>query len=393
MKKFIKDPIYGEIEIDSSEFFILELLQTREMKRLQNIYQLGESFNVFFGATHTRYCHSLGVFHNAKRFLSNLNCKISETSRKAILAAALLHDIGHGPRSHCFEAYTGFNHEQMTVKIIQDPTTEVNQVLTKAKIDVNEIVKIIKKDLSIPKFHFQIITSQIDADRLDYLLRDSHFTGANYGSIDAGMIFKWFHVYNNEIVFDIKAIDVIEDILFARWQMFKQIYINKKVKLYETIMVKLFKRFKFLKQTKAPLLNVHNMYHLLDAYVNDQAWDVQDFLALNEITLSMIIQSWVVEKDSELVSLASAYLYHNNYCCEDINFVEKTNKQSMEVLPTEVFCYYNQKEPIMILSYKQTLNNTLELMPKEISEYSNFFKNLKQEPLWEKQFVFYQQKQ
>ena len=120
MTKFIKDPIHGEIEIPKDYLFIDELINTKEMKRLKNIYQLGECFNVFFGAVHTRFNHSLGVYNNAKNFIEAFSKKIPEQDKKIILAAALLHDIGHGPRSHCFEEWTNHNHELMTNKIILD---------------------------------------------------------------------------------------------------------------------------------------------------------------------------------------------------------------------------------------------------------------------------------
>ena len=347
MTKFIKDPIHGEIEIPKDYLFIDELINTKEMKRLKNIYQLGECFNVFFGAVHTRFNHSLGVYNNAKNFIEAFSKKIPEQDKKIILAAALLHDIGHGPRSHCFEEWTNHNHELMTNKIILDCNSGIYKVLNNNNIDPNKVVSIINHTHP-KKFYYQIVSSQIDADRLDYLLRDSYFTGASYGSIDSGILFKWVDVYNDEIVFDKKATGLIEDLLFSRAQMFKQIYTNKKVLVYQCLLNKMFIRYKQLHQEGFSFVDKYNLYYLLDPYLKNKQWDVDLFLELDDNKLNLIISSWSNENDKILKELSSNYLIKNNFKCSS-EPPKTVPKQSLFYQELNYnFTFYNPKEKIMI---------------------------------------------
>ncbi|MGL4948549.1 MAG: HD domain-containing protein [Mycoplasma sp.] len=381
MNKFIKDAIYNEIEIPIDDQYIVELLDTREFKRLRNIYQLGECHNVFFSATHNRYSHSLGVYHNAKRFLSGINVEIPEQDYKSILVTALLHDLGHGPRSHCFEFYTNVNHEEFTKKIICDSSTEVNQVLKKYNIDIEAVILILTKQHPI-KFYWQVISSQIDADRLDYLVRDSYFVGANYGHIDAGVIFKWSSVINDELAFDIKAIGAIEDVLFSRWQMFKQIYCNKKVMCYEHLLKKSFARFKKLASSSQNLKDKYGLYRLLDAYVFDKEWALDDLLQLDENSLRLIILSWNEEEDFELKNLTDSYLYHNQYQCSDASFIEANPNVAKDSEKVEYdVLLYKGSEPINIVDDNQKVS--------EISSYSISFLSYNKDNKWTNRYFFH----
>ncbi|MGL4951540.1 MAG: HD domain-containing protein [Mycoplasma sp.] len=377
--KFIKDPVYGEIEISESDIFIYELLETREFKRLRNIYQLGECHNVFFGATHSRYSHSLGVYFNAKRFLMGIDHQIPKKDEQAILTAALLHDLGHGPRSHCFEYYTNVNHEDFTIAIIENNKTEVNQVLNKYGISIKDVINILTKKHEV-KFYWQIISSQIDADRLDYLMRDSLFVGANYGNIDAGIILKWASLSDNELVFNIKAIGAIEDVLFSRWQMFKQIYCNKKVMCYEFLMRKIFARFKELSKSGFQFKNKYNLYTLLSAFVNDTKWNLEDFLQLDETTLRLILLSWNDEEDSILKDLTNSYLYKNLYQCSDISYIEANPGISSEEVKYDVLLYKGS-EPIYIIDDNNQVN--------EISNYSFSFLSYNKDNKWTNRYFFH----
>ncbi|MGL4950883.1 MAG: HD domain-containing protein [Mycoplasma sp.] len=380
MIKFIKDPIYGEIEISEDIIFISELLETKEFKRLKNIYQLGECHNVFFGAVHTRYSHSLGVFHNAKQFINGMGIEIPKDDKNAILVAALLHDLGHGPRSHCFEYYTNAKHESFTIKIIEDKSTEVNKVLREHNIKIDTVVKLLTKEHPI-KFYWQIISCQIDADRLDYLSRDSYFVGANYGNVDAGIIMKWASVHNNELVFNIKAIGAIEDVLFSRWQMFKQIYCNKKVMCYEHLMRKCFSRFKELSKQDFKFKDKFGLYSLLNAYVNDSEWNLEDFLALDENSFRLIILSWNEEDDSILKEFTNSYLYKNMYQCSDVSYIDANkNTKDIEKLRYDILLYKGS-EPIYIIDD----NNQI----KEISAYSISFLSYHKDNKWENEYYFH----
>lgn len=378
MRKFIKDVVNGEIFIDPADIFIKELLETKEMKRLINIYQLGECHNVFYSATNNRYSHSIGVYYNAKRYVEGLNAKTPHKDYQCIIAAALLHDIGHGPRSHCFEIFADFNHERMTTRIISDASTDVNKVLTKHKIDIKAIIQIIEKRHPI-KYYNQIISSQIDADRLDYLCRDSYFVGAKYGNIEPGIIFQWCEVIDNQIVFDHKAINLIEDVLFSRWQMFKQIYCNRKVVVYEYLLRKAFAQYKKLALAHYKFIDQHKLYSLLDPYVHNHEWDLASFNRLDENALHLIIVSWNQENDPILKAFTDSYLYDNKYECGDHDFIEQHPGLSYDEFDYKI-CLYNEQEPILI-----NHNGVV----KNITAFSTFLISNSVNNVWKNTYYFY----
>ena len=372
--KFIYDPIHGEIEFDYSEMWLYELTQTKEFKRLLNIRQLGECWKVFHSATHTRFSHSVGVFHVCRQFLRHLNLleNIPSSDYNAILAIALLHDIGHGPRSHSFEEYTGINHEQMTKKIILSKETEINKILTENNIDIKMMIDILEHK-KVPKFYYQLISGQIDSDRLDYLIRDSYFVGTKNGAIDFGIIIKWSMIKNNELVFDTKAISVIESIIFARYQMFKQIYLNKKTICYESIMKSIFLRLKDLYKKNYLFKDKHNLIYLLKPFFEDKPYDLDIFLKFDDNAMNLLIDSCLEEEDDILKKLCNSYLFQNQFTCD----YEKVDHCSNE---EDVYYYrtikinkkvYDSKLPIMIYDFdtKKT---------KDVIEYwssnSNFVK-------------------
>jgi len=190
---FIRDAIHKNININ--EPIIKELIASKEFQRLRGISQLAGAQVAFPSATHTRFTHSLGVYHVLNRvFAEVFGAKlISKKEQLIVKIAGLLHDIGHGPFSHTFEKILNlnedknyqFNHEFYTCAIISDEKTEINQILKKYHININSVINIIKKDQSkCPKYQIQLISSQLDCDRIDYLIRDGYFTGVSYGAID-----------------------------------------------------------------------------------------------------------------------------------------------------------------------------------------------------------------
>lgn len=338
---FIKDPIHGNIVFDEDEKWALEIVKTPEFRRLSTITQLGECFLVFPSARHSRFSHSLGVFHLAKQFLNAL--KINNLKdRNVVLAAALLHDIGHGPRSHSFEIYTNYKHETMTIKIINNEDGNIYKILKKHNINIKEVTSIINKSHK-SKWMIQIVSSQIDADRLDYLLRDSYHSGVTYGkSVDYMFLFEKIYIKNDEIVFDKKALNLIETILFARFQMFKQLYTNINILCYEALMIKIFKRWKKLHQQNFKFKDKYKLYNLFNSYLDDKEWNVDEFLKLDENIYNLVIKSLHDEDDQELHELVSSYLLENKYQLVESN----NNDYDYQLIDKE---FYTKKEPINII--------------------------------------------
>ena len=196
--KVIRDPVHGLISLRPDERYLLELIDTPEFQRLRRIRQLGVSNITYPGAEHTRFAHSLGVMSFTGRILDHLKARyrshqeifnLIEVHERTIKAAALLHDTGHGPFSHMMERSfkSTASHEQRTVLIITDPASKVSQVLKNHGIDPDQVRAVIDGTFPV---HFlrDIVSSQLDADRMDYLLRDALMTGVEYGRYDAEWI-------------------------------------------------------------------------------------------------------------------------------------------------------------------------------------------------------------
>lgn len=234
---------------------LLSILESPEVQRMSNVRQLGLNYLVFPGANHTRLEHSLGVSHIAGVLGNNLNLDIYEINLLKI--SGLLHDIGHPPFSHALEDYiyerTGLRHEDIGAKIIfgdfdiigEYPGKRrfIGEILEEYSIDSKDIVNIIrfnKKNMGFNEHNYlgEIISGDLDADQLDYLLRDSHYTGVAYGIIDIQRIYNTIGLYENEIVFDIKGKEALEGVMVARALMYSSVYFHKTARIAELMICK-----------------------------------------------------------------------------------------------------------------------------------------------------------
>src|SRR5262245_33613025 len=184
-----RDPLHNIISLDESKFddrLVVELIDTPEFQRLRRVKQLGLAMFTYQGAEHSRFTHSIGVMHLMTRALNLLAARhsISEELRAIARAGALLHDVGHGPFSHVMEHVTGFHHEDWTRRIILDPETAINKILASRDASFPDKVASLYDHSFRPAFIWQLVSSQLDCDRMDYLLRDSLMTGAKYGIYD-----------------------------------------------------------------------------------------------------------------------------------------------------------------------------------------------------------------
>ena len=266
--KIIRDPVHNIISFEDNrcDRLLLELINSKEFQRLRRIKQLGMSELIFPGANHSRFAHSIGVMSTARRLLDRLDRisgkKLDEGHRTAVLAASLLHDIGHGPFSHTFEKVSGEKHEVRTLEIILDSSTEVNECLRKS-FDANlpetlavffdEDVEEARRDAVIPAYLTQIVSSQLDADRFDYLLRDSYATGTDYGLFDIDWLLEHLNLDNGKKRFYLthKGLMAAETYVFARYHMYRTVYFHKTTRAAEVMLRLLFKRYKELLKSAA----------------------------------------------------------------------------------------------------------------------------------------------
>ena len=239
--KVINDPVFGFIKIPRG--LLLDIVKHPLMQRLNRINQLGLASVVYPGARHTRFQHSLGAFHLMSEAILSLQQKgifIFDSEAEAVEAAILMHDIGHGPFSHVLEntLISGISHEDISLLMMEQVNRDLGSQLGMAVS--------VFKDLYPKRFLHQLISSQLDMDRLDYLRRDSFFTGVTEGSIGSARIIKMLNVVDDQLVVDQKGIYSIENYLTSRRLMYWQVYLHKTAVAYEKMLVNMLRRAKFL---------------------------------------------------------------------------------------------------------------------------------------------------
>ena len=247
--KVLKDPVHSYIHIHYE--VIWNCLDSKEFQRLRRIRQLGGDFQVYPTAEHSRFSHSLGVYEIVRRMVTevkSLCVELTEYEKVCVMLAGLLHDVGHGPFSHAFEHVTNHSHEEYTAKIILG-NTELNTILRAVSEKLpQDIVSIIQHTHENDILN-QIVSGQLDADRMDYLLRDSYFTATSYGQFDLERILRTMRVRKtNEgrkvIVVKYTGIHSVEDYIMARYQMYWQVYYHPVARSYEAVFIQLFNRLK-----------------------------------------------------------------------------------------------------------------------------------------------------
>lgn len=257
-KKIINDPVYGFVSIPSA--FIFDLVQHPYLQRLRYIKQVSMTHLVYPGALHTRFQHVVGAMHLMSLAIDTLKSKdveISPEEEEAALAAILLHDIGHGPFSHSLEhtLIEGVSHEMISALLMDKLNEEFEGRLTLAITIFN--------DQYPRKFFHQLVSSQLDTDRMDYLNRDSFFTGVSEGVISFDRIIKMLHVYNDELVVEAKGIYSVEKFLIARRLMYWQVYLHKTVIGAELMLIKILARAKEISAQGASLFATQALRHFL----------------------------------------------------------------------------------------------------------------------------------
>lgn len=337
--KLLRDPVHNLIRFDDTALdrLLLKLIDCPEFQRLRRIKQLGFSELVFPGAVHSRFAHSIGVMWNTKRFLDRLAAaspgSADETHRSVVIVAALLHDLGHGPFSHAFEKITGERHEKRTAEIISVEDTEIHRCLA-AYSDIPELaarVAALFSDESpamshtgenaCPRHLQQVLSSQLDADRTDYLLRDGLCAGTEYGRFDLDWLMQ--HIIHDgareRLVLSSKARHAIEEYVFARYHMYQAVYFHKTTRAAEVMFKLLFRRFKTLLAT----CDDHARSGIVPECptellrVCEGNATLKDFLSLDDYGVSAFLKAATRCNDSTLCYLASGLLNRRLYKCVD----------------------------------------------------------------------------
>lgn len=302
--KIINDPVHGFIKIPQG--LLLDIIQHPLMQRLTRIKQLGMSSFVYPGAQHTRFQHSIGAFHltsEAMLALSQKGIFIFDSEAEAVEMAILMHDIGHGPFSHVLEntLISGISHEDISLRMMEQINSDLSGQLTLAlNIFRNEYHK---------KFLHQLISSQLDMDRLDYLRRDSFFTGVQEGVVGCARIIKMLNVVEDNLVIDEKGIYPIENYLTSRRSMYWQVYLHKTVVACEKILINILRRAKYLVKNRENLFAPPALQYFLNNDIDNQKFtedeDVLKFYAkLDDNDIWSTVKVWMDSKDKILSMLS-----------------------------------------------------------------------------------------
>ncbi len=382
-KKIINDPVYGFISIPTD--LIFDLIEHPYFQRLRYIKQVGMTHLVYPGALHTRFHHALGAMHlmcTAIETLRNKGHQISEEEEEAVTVAILLHDIGHGPFSHALEEsiVEGISHEDISTMIMQRLNEQFNGKLSMA-ISIFE-------DTYQRRFLHQLVSSQLDMDRMDYLNRDSFFTGVSEGVISSDRIIKMLNVVDDEIVVEEKGIYSIEKFLIARRLMYWQVYLHKTVIAAEQLLVKILKRSRELAQNNVPVFTTPALSKFFKkpisrkAFMNEEHY-LETFAGLDDTDIMAAVKVWEMSDDFVLSKLCRDLVQRNLYKVDITNeppskeFMAKLTARAVEKygISEHEASYFVFEDTIRNKAYKSGDGNICILMKdgsiKDITEASD----------------------
>lgn len=385
--KIISDPVYGLLDIEAN--LVKEVIDHRFFQRLRNIKQLALTYLVYPGAEHTRFQHALGAYHLAKmavKVLKDKGIDISDAEAEGVMIASLLHDVGHGPYSHTLEYHlVACSHEDFSIRMMELMNEELGGRLSLAIA--------IYTDKYARRFLHQIIVSQIDVDRLDYLRRDSFHTGVAEGAVGSERIIKMYDVINDELVIDSKGIFSVEKFLLARRMMYWQVYLHKTVLSAEEMLLQIIERVRFLLERGEKLFLTPALKYFLEHNFTKITEEVINYFArLDDSDIMCCLKEWCYAKDSVLSSLSQRlserYLNKIIIATEEFpkEFIDKIHRKTIDILrlsEDEVTyfvyhheigtrSYHSENTPILFKNKEGELSNIAEVSTLLSNKEFNF---------------------
>lgn len=387
--KVFRDPVHGYIRVDYQ--IIWDLINSPEFQRLRRIHQLGGVSVVYHNAEHTRFAHSLGVYEVTRRIIQEAVSVaeiLSEEEQVSVMAAALLHDVGHGPFSHFYEAVSDISHEELGMKIILSEKTQINRILKKADKNLPEKIVSVLSGKAAPSLMNSIISSQLDADRMDYLLRDAYETGTTYGNFDLERVIRTLRADENSLYIKKSGIHSVEDYIMARYQMYFQVYQHPDAYGFELLISRFFGRLAELAEDR-PSKNDHLDFQIrflaeeLDLLKHpEKMLEESKIQLLDEAMIYSMIRRALSSEDAVLSDLADRILsrrllsWMDNPGPEDIeNIIKRAEDQGfrtdlyldiMEPSISEYLPYHEKSKPIMVME-----NNGKKSLLSESSELAS----------------------
>lgn len=313
-EKVFRDPIHGYVRVDES--VVWKAIQTKEFQRLRRIKQLGSTSLVYHTGEHSRFAHSLGVYEIIRRMINevkDLRDRLTDYEKVTVMLAGLLHDIGHAPFSHSFETIMKRKHEEYTVQIISQDS-QIKSVLDSYSDHLASDVASIINGTYSNGILCQLVSSQLDADRMDYLLRDSYFTGTKYGEFDLERILRTMRVANDQMTVKVSGMHTIEDYIMARYHMYWQVYYHPVSRSYDVLLKSIFKRLlELYNQDPEKILKEYPMYESL---LTKEVMSNEDFYLLDDAACLYSFQLMRRNDDIILADLARRLLDRDlfKYC-------------------------------------------------------------------------------
>ena len=378
--KVLRDPVHADVRVEYE--VIWRLINTAWMQRMRRIRQLGGAFMVYHTADHSRFSHSLGVYEIVRRMITevpDLARALNEREKVTVMAAALLHDIGHGPYSHAFEKVVGGTHEDYTCRIIEEDT-EVTRILEAAAPGLShEVADVIRHQSENPLLP-QLISAQLDADRMDYLLRDSYFTGTSYGHFDLERILRTLRVEDDLVVVKESGVYAIENYVMARYHSYWQIYYHPGARSFECILSKLFDRLRDLKEAGHMPQSIPEFNPLIEGGV----LSLEDYFVLDEYSCNYAFEVLSRCEDCITADLASRILDRRLFdYMEDTEENRRNVTAALEAAGYDP-AYYLASDDVgqrVYIPYRVSAGNAIRVRLhggeiKELSEASNIVQSL-----------------
>lgn len=367
--KVFKDPVHGQIHV--RDRLIWDLIQTAEFQRLRRIRQLGTTYFTFHGAEHSRFTHSLGVYEIVRRIIDEeWESDLDPLERMVALCSALLHDLGHGPFSHSFEKVFHLDHELYTKEILLGET-EIHACLLSYHSELPlRVSQVIDKTYENPVV-VSLISSQIDADRMDYLLRDAYFSGVSYGNFDLDRILRVMQKREDRsgLAFKKSGLHAIEDYLMSRYQMYIQIYFHPVTRSAEVILSKIFQRAKYLYQDEG--YHFANIPTFMIPFLSGGKVTITDYLRLDEHMLGSCFVLWMDEGDEILGDLCDRFVNRKLFQYVDYQRSEIEN-QEIHARLTDIM-HSLSIDPAYYLDTDESSNKPYTVLPKNVVNESNIY--------------------
>ncbi|NLC97221.1 MAG: HD domain-containing protein [Erysipelotrichaceae bacterium] len=329
--KVLRDPVHGYIHIEYK--VIWDCINSREFQRLRRIRQQGSSFVVYHTAEHSRFGHSLGVYEIVRRMcneIKDIDDYLSEEDKVVVMLSGLLHDIGHGPFSHTFEAISDIKHEIYSCRILEEDT-EVHRALENSRRGLSSTVASVINHTHLNPILAQMVSAQLDADRMDYLLRDAYFTGTKYGEFDLERVLRTLRIKDNTIMVKESGVHSIEDYIMARYHMYWQVYYHPVARSFECVLSALFERMRDLTSVNPKVLKDITIFD--DFIMHGVKPSLQSHFLLDENSCFYGFQKLMKHEDKILSDLARRLLNRDLFQYQDIvdrKTIEEVTKRTTD---------------------------------------------------------------